>query len=827
MTTPPENPTGPDAHALPSPDDLRARNRLGRESSPYLLQHKDNPVAWFPWGEEAFDEARRRGVPIFLSIGYATCYWCHVMERESFEDPATGALMSDRFVCVKVDREQRPDVDDIYMAAVQALSGRGGWPMSVFLTPPGARAPDDPGLEPLWGGTYFPPEPRHGLPSFRQLLEGISEAWANQRDAALKQAGAVADVVRERLNADAEPVKIGSAQVSQAAGELLRMYDATHGGFGGAPKFPQPVFLEFLIDVLPGIEEPSARAAAAGALRHTLDRMAMGGMFDQVGGGFHRYSVDEKWVVPHFEKMLYDNAQLGALYARAWSHTGDPFDAHVARRTLDYVLREMTSERAGFSSAQDAEVDGREGLNYLWTPDEVRAALPPEDAAFAIDAYALDQRPNFQDPHHPDDPARHVLTLRERPDRIAARLGVAPDDVLDRLDRVNNALLASRAQRKQPRLDDKVIASWNGLMIGALAGAGATLGERRYIEAASKAAGFVWDRMRDEKNLLRIWREGAANTPGVLEDYAMLAHGLLALRDAWTRAGDAERAQDWLERAIVIVGQAKTLFTDLRTGAWHDTRPGARDLFVRARSLHDGAMPSGSSVMLHALLDLHGATRDPKYLDDAGRLLGACSAAIRHSPLGSVNATRALLRILRTHPDLIEHHAMTREPPEPDTDFATDAGMLDVDDPPVEVYADSERVPVGDGAPGELNLELRIREGWHITAHEPFAPDTPESERVPGLAGLRVEVRGGAGVRAIVAYPRGEPLYDKAPDSGDPLPLPPLMVHTGALRLRITLQRDGQAWSGRPLIYVMYQPCTDRECLAPMTAELDVAIDPV
>ncbi|TVQ59262.1 MAG: DUF255 domain-containing protein [Phycisphaerales bacterium] len=822
MTAPRHNapPASPEAAAL------RARNRLGNESSPYLLQHRENPVAWRPWGEEAFAEAAERGVPIFLSIGYATCYWCHVMERESFEDPAIGALMSERFVCVKVDREQRPDVDDIYMAAVQALSGRGGWPMSVFLTPPGARTPDDPGLEPIWGGTYFPPEPRHGLPSFRQLLEGISEAWGSQRDVALKQAGAVTEVVRERLGATAAPVRIGAADVSRAAGELLRMYDAAHGGFGGAPKFPQPVFLEYLLDVIPGIEEESARTAAMNAVRHTLDRMALGGMFDQVGGGFHRYSVDAEWVVPHFEKMLYDNAQLGALYARAWSVTGDPFDAYIARRTLDYALREMASERGAFYSAQDAEVDGQEGLNYLWTPDEVRAALPPDDAAFAIEAYGLDRPANFQDPHHPDAPPRHILTLRERPDRMAARLGVRPDDVLERLGRINAALYDVRNARKQPLLDDKTLASWNGLMIAALADAGAALGERRYIEAAAAAAGFVWDRMRDDRDLLRVWRSGAATTKGVLEDYAMLAQGLLSLHKAWTIAKDAERAQDWLERAMIIVGQAKVLFADLQTGAWHDTRPGARDLLVRARSMHDGAVPSATSVLLHNLLDLHAATRDETWLDDAGRLLAASSAAIHASPLGCVNATRALLRVLRNHPGLIETHGMIRDAtPAAEDDDAGDAH--EISDPPVEVYADKERVDVGDGAPGEINLELRIREGWHITAHEPFAPGTPEEERVPGLIGLRVEVRGGEGVRAVVRYPTGEPLHDGASEDDEPLPLPPLMVHEGSLRLSVSLQRDGKAWSGRPLLYVAYQPCTDRECLAPMTAELDVAIDPV
>jgi uncharacterized protein YyaL (SSP411 family) len=381
-------------------------NRLSRETSPYLLQHAHNPVAWFPWGDEAIAEARRRDVPIFLSIGYSTCYWCHVMERECFESEEIARQMNDRFVCVKVDREERPDLDDLYMTATQLLTGHGGWPMSVFLEPQGLR--------PFWAGTYFPPEPRHGVPSFPQVLDAMSRAWTERRGEVLEQAASVAEGVRQHMVSEEAPVGLGLPQVTEAGRDLLKRFDRVHGGFGGAPKFPQPVFLEFLLDLRAAAADDATRDAIDQAVRRTLDRMAIGGVFDQVGGGFHRYSVDERWLVPHFEKMLYDNAQLAQVYARAAVVYSDDFYATIARRTLDYALREMTSSEGAFYSAQDAEVDGREGGNYVWTPEEIRAALPPEDAGFAIKVYGADAGPNFRDPHYPDSSSTNVLFLRER-----------------------------------------------------------------------------------------------------------------------------------------------------------------------------------------------------------------------------------------------------------------------------------------------------------------------------------------------------------------------------------------------------------------------------
>lgn len=344
-------------------------NRLSRETSPYLLQHARNPVDWYPWGEEAFVEARRRDVPIFLSVGYSTCYWCHVMERESFEDSSTAEVMNRGFVCVKVDREERPDVDELYMAATQAFNhGQGGWPMSVFLDPVSLR--------PFFAGTYFPSEERYaGRPSFVRVLDSMSSAWRDRREEVVSQSVSLAEAAAERVGESFAPVRVGVDVITEAVGGLIRMHDSRHGGFGGAPKFPQPVFAELLLSFLPLAGDEATRVAVASALKTTLDRMAIGGIFDQVGGGFHRYSVDEKWLVPHFEKMLYDNGQLASVYARACERFGDAMYGRVARRVCEFVLREMTHECGGFFSAQDAEVDAREGKNYLWTVDEFRGAL--------------------------------------------------------------------------------------------------------------------------------------------------------------------------------------------------------------------------------------------------------------------------------------------------------------------------------------------------------------------------------------------------------------------------------------------------------------------
>lgn len=770
MSTPPPNPP--------------PRNRLASETSPYLLQHAANPVDWWAWCDDAFAAARERNVPVFLSVGYSTCYWCHVMERESFEDSATAVLLNRWFVPIKVDREERPDIDEAYMTATQLMTGRGGWPMSVFLDPHTRR--------PFWCGTYFPPEPRFGMPSFAQVLERISQAWSNQREEVERQSNTLAESVREFLDARAVPTPIGAANIERAIDALLRSFDHNHGGFGGAPKFPQPASLELLLEAR-GVVDPTAADMIDLVVLTTLDKMAIGGMHDQVGGGFHRYAVDATWTVPHFEKMLYDNAQLAGVYARAAAEYDDGYYAQVARRTLDYVLREMTAPEGGFHSAQDAEVNHREGLNYLWTLDQLRDVLNAQDAAFAAEVYGLTRGTNFKDPHHPDDPAANVLRLDHRPMDVAAQRGMTLEAFEARIASINAALYTARQRRPQPALDDKVLASWNGMMIAAMARAAAVLHEPKYLRAALRACEFTRSRMMVDGVLMRSWRGGVANVPGFLEDYAGVIEGFVATAKA-QHAMNGGNDGTLIDAAEGLFREAVREFGDGH-GGLYDTRENGHDLFVRPRSMHDGATPSGGAMMLHAMLDLSSAGRDCR--EQAGALLASLSAAIASTPHGVASATRALLRMVRDGAG-IPADLRARD------DDLPEAPQADSAKTPVEIYADAERITVTEDHPAELNLVMRIADGHHIIAAEPGSP---------GLMPMRVAIAGGGGVAVYADYPRGEPLE---PDGA--------LGHHGTVELRLALERTGPR-TGRPIIIVTFQACTDTECLAPMTLELDVAID--
>jgi uncharacterized protein YyaL (SSP411 family) len=767
-------------------------NRLTRETSPYLLQHAHNPVDWWAWSDEAFGEARRRDVPVFLSIGYSTCYWCHVMERESFESEEIAAQMNEKFVCIKVDREERPDVDEVYMAATVMMTGRGGWPMSVFLEPHKRR--------PFWCGTYFPARAHPGLqmPTFPQVLESLSKAFREQKDAVEQQSEELARAVREHLAGAAAPAQVGQEQVADAVTALLKIFDRTNGGFGSAPKFPQPVFLEFLLDARERAADDSTADAIDQAVRRTLDKMACGGIRDHVGGGFHRYAVDAYWLVPHFEKMLYDNAQLARVYSRAARWYGDPWYESVARETLAFVQREMTGEGGGFYSAQDAEVDGREGLNYLWTPDEIRAALGPdnpEDADFAIKVYGLDQGTNFKDPHHPSEPARNVLHLDDRPDRVAARFNLSVDGFNERLATINKRLYAARMQRKQPRLDDKVLAAWNGLMVGAFATAARELEAPELLAPAQNAADFILSKMIDSRGLLRSYRAGTATTPAFLEDHACLMHGLLEL----ARASTGEARDRNIKSAEKVLALARPAFFD-DSGAIYDTRADSTELFVRTRSTHDGATPAGISVMLHALLDLAEPTGDATHTKRAVQALATISSAVAESPVGTINSTRALLRMLVT--DATTAQSLSQAAPRSQP-LKSAAEVL-----PVEIYASIDRITVAPDAPAEFTLVIKIADGYHTPAADPG--DSPAAR---SLIPFRVGVVNGTGIAAYAAYPPGQPYRDDN-----------ILVYEGSFELTIALERKGD-FAGRPLISVMYQACTDTECLAPVTVELDISID--
>ncbi|UYV11850.1 MAG: DUF255 domain-containing protein [Phycisphaera sp.] len=767
------------------PPETQTPNALIDESSPYLLQHAHNPVPWMPWGEAAFAEARRRDVPIFLSIGYATCYWCHVMERESFESHAVANAMADRFVCVKVDREERPDIDEAYMAATQIMTGSGGWPMSVFLEPAKGR--------PFWAGTYFPPEPMHGRPSFVEVLEGVSSAWNNQRDEVMEQAERLAEAVGDGLNARVgDRIDVGPQAIAEALRTLLTMVDRTNGGFGGAPKFPQPVYLELLLAARDSADDATKQASDV-VLKQTLDRMMVGGIYDHVGGGFHRYAVDATWTVPHFEKMLYDNGQLLAAYARASRVFGDAGYAHVARGIVAWAEREMLLDADGYASALDAEVDGREGLNYLWTADEVRAVLDGEDADLAVSLYGLDRGPNFQDPHHPESPPSNVLRLDERLEQH--------DDanIRDRLDSINAALLAVRDERKAPLRDDKCLAAWNAMMLHGLASAAINLDDADLLAKAERTAVFLQECMLGEDGLpVRSWRGGKSTIPGFLEDAAWCVRGLAELARARIvlEAGDPK---DAIDAATSMLDAALRTFCEPdQPGVLYDTRNA--ELFVRGRSTYDGATPCAHSVLQHAMAALHELAPESGVLDHARAVLRAMSPAIAESPLGTAGSTAALLRFMRQDQSLAEEVIdaeleRVRSLPEP-----VDEGFT-----PVEIYASGDRVALGPDLPAEFHLVVRIKEGWHVYAAEPGQAELPP---------LRVSVHGGAGVRVYADYPKGTPwAHDES-----------VLVHEGEVEFPVALELEGE-WSGRPILVVSYQACDDARCLPVRTVELDVAID--
>ena len=570
-------------------------NRLADETSPYLLQHADNPVEWWPWTPAAFAEAERRGVPVLLSVGYAACHWCHVMAHESFEDEATAAVMNEHFVCIKVDREERPDVDAVYMEATQAMTGHGGWPMTVFMTASGA---------PFFTGTYFPPEDRHGMPSFRRLLQSVAEAWLQDR-AALEESGT--DIVR-RL-AERGPSRAGSAPVDasaldSAAASLQASYDARDGGFGGAPKFPPSMVLEFLLRHHARTGDPASLAM----VEATCERMARGGMYDQLGGGFARYSVDAQWVVPHFEKMLYDNALLCRVYLHLWRVTGSPLARRVALETADFMVRDLRTPEAGFSSALDADSEGVEGKFYAWTPAQLVEVLGADDGRWAADFYAVGESGSF-----------------EHGTSVLQRLGETDD--LDRLESVRARLWTAREKRVHPARDDKVIAAWNGLAIAALAETGFLLDRADLVDAAEQAADLLrtlhWDGERGR--LVRTSRGGrASGHAGVLEDYGDLAEGLLALHAV---TGDPRRVHG----AEALLATVLAHFGDGQ-GGFYDTADDAEALVRRPQDPTDNATPSGSSAAAAALLSyaaLSGSDRHRSAAEAA--LAGSVPLMSRHA----------------------------------------------------------------------------------------------------------------------------------------------------------------------------------------------------
>jgi uncharacterized protein YyaL (SSP411 family) len=582
-------------------DHIAARpytNRLARETSPYLLQHAHNPVDWYPWGPEALARARTEEKPIFLSIGYAACHWCHVMERESFEDPETAALMNREFVAIKVDREERPDLDDLYLAAVQAMTGSGGWPLNVFLTTE---------LQPFFGGTYFPPDDRHGTPSFPRVLAAVADAWHTRRAEVLSQGGMLADHLRAQLEVPPGIADPEGVQLEGAVARLAGSFDERNGGFGGAPKFPAPMTLEFLLRAWRRSGDPDVLRMVT----TTLDRMAAGGMHDQLGGGFARYATDAIWLVPHFEKMLYDNAQLAHAYLEAYRVSGEERYRTVVASTLDFMLGELATPDGGLASALDADSEGEEGRFYVWSYDEFMAvlrdaAIDDAQARVLADYWGVTPEGNWE--------GRTVLSVSSQ----------APAAEL--LDMARSALLDARSRRVRPARDDKQIGAWNGLALRSLAEAGLTLGQDRYLQAAGALGAFVRGTLlREGDRLWRTARNGDAHTPAFLEDYACLADGFLALHGALGRADDLDLSRRLMERAV-------SDFWDDASGAFWDTSEEHDAVVARPRSLVDGATPSGNAVAADVLLKLALLTGEADLDRRARSILRVVAGALERQP---------------------------------------------------------------------------------------------------------------------------------------------------------------------------------------------------
>jgi len=580
-------------------------NRLADETSPYLLQHAENPVDWYPWGPEALQRARAEDRPIFLSIGYSACHWCHVMERESFEDPRIAQLLNEHFVPIKVDREERPDLDQVYMEAVQLMTGRGGWPMSVFLTPE---------QEPFFGGTYWPPGPRMGMPGFDQVLRSVASAWRDRRSEARQQAAHLTQHLQRAAALGTESGPIDEQLLQGAAVRLEQVFDRDFGGFGGAPKFPHAIDLQLLLRIWrrhprPGLLEMAAR---------TLDGMYQGGIYDHLGGGFARYSVDARWLVPHFEKMLYDNALLAAAYLDGYLVTGEARYARVVCETLDYVLRYMTDPQGGFHSAEDADSEGEEGKFYLWTPAELQQVLGPALATRAAYVYDVTDGGNFE--------GRNILHLPRTTAQCAAIKGWPREELEADLAAARQQLLAVRDQRVRPGKDDKVLVSWNGLMIDSLARAASSLQAPRFLDAALRAAEFLWQHLRrPDGRLLHAWRQGRARFDACLDDYAALVQALVSLYEATFE-------EHWIDRAVQLADQLCSRFADRTGGGFYYTADDHEPLLARPKDVADSSVPGASALAATALVRLGRLCARDDYLDAARRTLESAAQLLRSSP---------------------------------------------------------------------------------------------------------------------------------------------------------------------------------------------------
>ena len=749
------------------PDGGDEFNRLIHQKSPYLLQHARNPVNWFSWGEEAFARARAEGKPVFLSVGYSTCYWCHVMERESFERDDVAAILNEHFIAIKVDREERPDVDDIYMTATHLMTGSGGWPNSVWMTPDG---------RPFFAGTYFPREDAGGRTGFKTILNALAEAWETRRDDVEAQADRISDAMRASADSMLPPGGTGEPDltlVERAISELRLNFDTEWGGFGSAPKFPPHMSLRLLLYQY----ERTGRDGDLALATDTLDAMARGGIRDHVGGGFHRYSTDRQWLVPHFEKMLYDNAQLLRAYVDAYRLTGDEAYRRVADEICGWVLREMQRPGGGFYSALDAESEGEEGKFYVWTRDEIVDALGEGEGDLFARVYGVTAKGNFLDARSGKRTGANVLHLPERPADVAQEESVSVDQLRERLDAARTSLLARRAQRARPHLDDKVLAAWNGLMIGALAHAGRHLETPRYTAAAQEAARFVLGQMRRDGRLVRSYREGASDLGAYLSDYAFVAAGLLELHAATGQ-------ESWLQEARALADTMVDYFADEEAGGFFTTARDHEELLYRTKSPMDGAEPSGNGVAAQVLVELARLTGDQRYRDLAVSSLRAFAGSMDAIP----RATGGLILAAAMYG---EGEAVQPVIAERLPDATSRRGPVAVD-----VFVAEY---------GALAVRIAMAEGWHVNSHRPLDDYLiPTEVRTPAGSAWRL---------ADLTYPMG-----KRVTLG--FSTEPLSVYEGTVWVRGRLAGG----EGEAVIEVVTQACNDRMCEAAVTHVLPVRL---
>jgi hypothetical protein len=744
-----------EGNLLTATGDFAHANRLVMERSPYLQQHAHNPVDWHPWGDEAFRKAREENKPIFLSIGYSTCHWCHVMARESFSDVDVAALLNGYFVPVKVDREERPDVDDVYMTSVHVMGQRGGWPLSTWLTPE---------LEPFDGGTYFPRE------AFLEHLEDIASAWSVRQEAVRAQARRVASAVQSRMAATRAAGEIGDDVLDGAVARLAIGHDATHGGWG-VPKFPNETGILYLLDRW---QRDGDRNAFDMALK-ALDAMQAGGIHDQVGGGFARYATDAGWLVPHFEKMLYNQAWLGRCYLEAWRLTANPRYRRTAEGILRYVTRDMTSPEGGFYSAEDADSEGEEGLFYLWTPAEMTTVLGGPEAGLAMTWFGVSAGGNFL-----ERPGTSILTARHAPAAFAAQRGISERELLAKVDGWRSRLLETRARRVRPHRDEKVLTDWNGMMIGTFAMAARTLEEPSYRVAAERAAGFVLENLRDrDGNLLHVWAGGSAGVPGFLEDHAGLADGLVELHEA---TGQAR----WLEEAQRLHDTAREQFRDPADGAFARTGQRHQALLARAKDAYDGALPSGNALVAWNAVRLWRLSGDTTYRTDAEGIFRAFAAELR-SARGAAFMLRAV--------EAWRHGALGPT-------ARADSGVVAVRTP-------AHALAVAAGERVTVRVDLDVKDGWHVMA----APPVPQGLRATSVS---VDV---PFVLAGARFPSGRTLRLPFVE-GD------VRLYEGQVSIPLTLDVPAVVATGAAIarIAITTQACNDAKCLAPATLRLEVPL---